>query len=260
MIFPVKQPHKITQKFSKNHPGIDIAPVIAGTTGVLCLAPEDSIVITSNYRVTPEGNYVILGGASGVYYYFGHFEKRLVAQAQMVGEGQAIGVLGKTGLADGIHTHHEVRPSGPGPGKSIDPEKYYKSNPGGNMGTVPTQALDRNIINDIWQVKRPGTVPPEAYVKAWLGKNPLDMIYDLIRNVPEWSKAGKVDRGGIINAWRIKLPGKTPPENYIKAWEGKYETDLINDLRKNVPEWYNAGPQPSTTKEIVLQYIEKNLK
>lgn len=194
MIFPVKQPHKITQKFSKNHPGIDIAPVIAGTKGVPCLAPEASTVYRSAYNASPEGHYIILKGKS-VYYYFGHFERRLVSQGQSVGEGQAIGVLGKTGTATGIHTHHEVRPFGPGPGKSIDPEKYYKDNEG---------------EPDVGRV---------------------------------------LNKGDIINIWRDKLPGKTPPDNYIKYWTGKEALDMLNDLRKNVPEWSKAGPQlpPVTT-------------
>ena len=124
MRFPINEPYVITNKFSKLHPGIDIAPRPAGQQGRLCYAPEDAYVYTSATG-NIEGNYIILKGKSGVYYYFGHFATRMVNQGHNIKEGAQLGTLGETGLATGIHTHHEIRPNGPGPGASIDPEVYY---------------------------------------------------------------------------------------------------------------------------------------
>jgi len=131
---------KITTYFSPQHLGIDIAPLPAGKQGVLCFAPENATVVNAGYVATLEGNFVILKGDSGMFYYFGHFANQMMMIGKRVTEGQQIGVLGMTGLATGIHTHHEVRKIA-GPGQSIDPVEYYKNNQGGNMPTI----VDENI-------------------------------------------------------------------------------------------------------------------
>lgn len=124
MRFPVDQPYQITQGFSSAHLGIDIAPPGAGRQA---LSPENSVVYMLGNNPALEGQYIILRGDSGVYYYFGHFAQQLVSKGQRLAEGQAIGIMGMTGEATGIHTHHEVRPNQPGPGTQIDPIAYYKS-------------------------------------------------------------------------------------------------------------------------------------
>jgi len=138
--FPVEQPYNITTPFSAAHLGIDIAPVPAGSTGRQVLSPEPSVVYQLGNNPALEGKYIILKGDSGVYYYFGHFAELFVFKGQRLDEGQPIGVMGMTGLATGIHTHHEVRPNQPGPGTQIDPAAYYKSK-GDNMDDV-YKALD----------------------------------------------------------------------------------------------------------------------
>lgn len=123
MRFPVNQPYRITTKFSSGHPGIDIAPTPAGTKGIPCYAPEAGTIVSAAYRPSLEGNYVILKGKTK-YYYFGHFAGQRMRVGQVVKEGQIIGILGQTGLATGIHTHHEVRTTKQG--GQINPEVYYK--------------------------------------------------------------------------------------------------------------------------------------
>lgn len=130
MKFPVPQPYAITTKFSASHPGIDIAPIPAGTTGRKAVAPEKCKVVQSGYNPSLEGQYLILKGRTK-FYYFGHFAQRKVSVNQTVAEGATIGILGMTGKADGIHTHHEVRTSQHE--GSIDPEKYYKAAEGEDM-------------------------------------------------------------------------------------------------------------------------------
>lgn len=121
MRFPVDNPYKITTRFSASHPGIDIAPIPAGKLGVACYAPEKGTVIASNYKPALEGEYIILKGNSGKYYYFGHFARgsRRYGVGASVNEGDVLATLGMTGKADGVHTHFEVRTS-PNGGQ-IDP-------------------------------------------------------------------------------------------------------------------------------------------
>lgn len=131
MTFPVAgaqgKDWRYTKLFNKflngvptNHPGVDIAPIPNGKTGVPCRSPEAGVIITSNFKPALEGHYVIMRGDSGKYYYFGHFASRSVSGGQRVSEGQQIGVLGMTGSATGIHTHFEVRTTPTG--GQINPE------------------------------------------------------------------------------------------------------------------------------------------
>lgn len=143
MRFPVNQPYNLTTLFSSAHPGIDIAPIPAGKTGVPCFAPEGGVVVSSGYVASLEGNYCIIRGNSGYFYYFGHFASPAPAKGTRLAEGQKISTLGMTGLATGVHTHHEVRRI-QGPGQSIDPMTYYK----GSTGGVPVASA--NFINQVF--------------------------------------------------------------------------------------------------------------
>lgn len=125
MRFPVNKPYAITQKFSPQHPGIDIAPRPVNVKRRKAYAPEKGRVVRSGYLPALEGNYVIMRGKTK-YYYFGHFAKRFVLMDDLVKQGQPLGEIGRTGAATGIHTHHEVRKTLIG--GQIDPTKYYKEN------------------------------------------------------------------------------------------------------------------------------------
>lgn len=122
--------YKLTTLFSPvKHPGIDIAPIPAGNSGVRFYAPERLKVIASGNKPKPqvEGQYLILQGLdSGKYYYAGHFANRYVNQGQVVAEGTHLADLGMTGNADGVHTHLEVR-STPN-GSQIDPRSFFAAN------------------------------------------------------------------------------------------------------------------------------------
>lgn len=167
MRFPVDQPCQITTLFSAAHPGIDIAPLPAGTTGRICHAPEQSTVMASSFRAQLEGNYVILKGASGHFYYFGHFAQRLVSLNQTIPEGAEIGIIGQTGSATGIHTHHEVRPTF-NPVNQIDPEQYYATN--AKEISMADENFVKGIFKNYW-----GVVATDQDIKDWIGTDCLAM-------------------------------------------------------------------------------------
>lgn len=107
MTFPVSKPHRITTRFSKAHPGIDIAPP-PGVTNAKALAPEKGEIIVALENPELEGKYVIMKSRRK-FYYFGHLSKHLAWAGDKVKEGQAIGVIGSTGQSTGVHLHYEVR-------------------------------------------------------------------------------------------------------------------------------------------------------
>ena len=166
MTFPIKTPYKITTLFSAGHPGLDLAPIPAGTRGILCYAPERATVISSGNIPSLEGNYIILQGASGMFYYFGHFENRLVGVGARVDEGQAIGVLGMTGRANGIHCHHEVRTARNG--GRINPLTHYNNNQ--TQGTVNEMIGSREEAIVIYKLLRPNGMPSEDEINSTANK------------------------------------------------------------------------------------------
>lgn len=142
MKFPVKEPYRITQGFSSGHLGIDIAPGVPGQTGVGVYAPEDGMVVGSGNNPALEGQYLVLKGKVK-WYYFGHFAERKVALNQPIREGQLIGIMGKTGLATNIHTHHEVRSTRSG--GQVNPIDYYKN-------TATVRDMPATVDLNTWRI------------------------------------------------------------------------------------------------------------
>lgn len=114
---------RITQYYSTKHKAVDIAPRIAGNTTTAIIAPERGRIREVG-KGTVEGNYLFLKGTdTKKWHYLGHFAKIIVKKDQIVLEGQKLGIMGKTGLATGIHTHYEIRRYRTG--VNYDPVKYH---------------------------------------------------------------------------------------------------------------------------------------
>lgn len=168
MFFPVVD-GRITQKFKPSHTGIDIAPPVPGDTSTPCLAPEAATVVESSSGKI-EGNYVILQGAHG-FYYFGHFEKRLVINGQTLKEGAPLGVLGQTGQATGIHTHHWIRLTRWA--ANIDPEAFYEEH-------LKEEPMKINRSEAIW-LQRIITLnhnPTQKQIKDAMGRELEEFLKD----------------------------------------------------------------------------------
>lgn len=71
-------------------------------------SPEDGRVIYAGYN-GQYGNEVRVRGNSGKIHRIGHHSRFLVSVGQNVSKGQAVGVLGATGMVTGPHCHWEVR-------------------------------------------------------------------------------------------------------------------------------------------------------
>ncbi len=95
-------------RWGKLHKGIDIArpsnPTIkAADNGVVTFAGWDS----GGY-----GNKVIINHQNGFTTLYGHMSSISVRVGQTVSKGQAIGIMGATGDATGVHLHFEVTKNG----------------------------------------------------------------------------------------------------------------------------------------------------
>lgn len=113
---PIWARYKITQDFSWNHGGIDLA-VPPGTP---VYAAGGGTVIFSGWSTWGYGYTVVVahGGTLSIY---GHLNGAFVGCGQVVTAGQNIAVTGSSGRSSGPHLHFEIRGSG---GTPVNPWNY----------------------------------------------------------------------------------------------------------------------------------------
>jgi murein DD-endopeptidase MepM/ murein hydrolase activator NlpD len=98
------------------HAGVDFsvragAPVHASGAGVVVDAGRDLLW----------GWYVRLDHGRDVQTFYAHLEKVLVKRGQVLDRGQALGLMGMTGVATGVHLHYELTIRG----SKADPLRYF---------------------------------------------------------------------------------------------------------------------------------------
>lgn len=113
---PIYARYRITQDFSWNHGGIDLA-VPPGTP---VYAAGGGTVIFSGWSTWGYGYTVVIahGGTLSVY---GHLNGAFVSCGQVVTAGQNIAVTGSSGRSSGPHLHFEIRG---GSGVPVSPWSY----------------------------------------------------------------------------------------------------------------------------------------
>ena len=111
------------------HSGIDIG-VPEGTP--IKASQDGTVVLTGEFYLP--GKVIILSHGCGVYTYYAHLSKILVAEGDKVKAGQVIGLSGSSGRATGPHLHFGLYLSG----IKVDPlyaikllEEAYGPRPGG---------------------------------------------------------------------------------------------------------------------------------
>ena len=92
-------------KFGRMHKGIDLAIRSNDTI----YAAFDGKVRLTNYEAKGYGNYVIIRHPNGLETVYGHLNRFLVKEEQMVKAGQPIALGGSTGRSTGPHLHFETR-------------------------------------------------------------------------------------------------------------------------------------------------------
>jgi len=100
---------------STNHKGIDIAapggtPVSAQATGKVVFAGKDGGL----------GNAIKVDYGNGVVATYGHLSAVSVSEGDVVAAGQAVGNVGRTGIATGNHLHYQLEVNG----KPVDPQTF----------------------------------------------------------------------------------------------------------------------------------------
>lgn len=113
---PLVLPHQgyLSTKFSRWHPGIDIAANL-GTS----VHPINSGTIEAiNYGFWGLGHSVVVTHPNGFKSTYGHMGKIFVRPGEQVTENSILGEVGMSGFTSGPHTHLEIQKNG----KFINPQ------------------------------------------------------------------------------------------------------------------------------------------
>lgn len=100
------------------HHGLDFA----GKEGDPVHAVAAGVVVRSDHE-RGYGNVVEIRHTDGYATIYGHNEKNLVSEGEVVNKGQVIALLGNTGRSTGPHVHFEVRRQG----WPVDPKRYIRA-------------------------------------------------------------------------------------------------------------------------------------
>jgi murein DD-endopeptidase MepM/ murein hydrolase activator NlpD len=126
--WPVGGPSAISRGFFSGHYGIDFYPTGGGRPNVVAACAGTVISAGWGYWGTNYGgygNYTHIDCGNGYTILNGHMDKLYVSAGQSVSKGQALGLIGATGVAYGVHTHFELR-RGAGLGGRINPAPYMQ--------------------------------------------------------------------------------------------------------------------------------------
>lgn len=113
------------------HSGIDLAPQVAGTTGVPVYAAQGGIVVRRQYN-SSMGNYIMIKHTDDTYTtHYLHLAEYMVDLYDTVAAGQQIGIMGTSGNSTGIHLDFGVSTTFPtvfgSSGTYIDPVPYLNN-------------------------------------------------------------------------------------------------------------------------------------
>lgn len=100
---------------AKSHSGIDIV----AKKGTIIRAAGSGVVIFANWT-TDLGNLVIVDHGGGFLSFYGHNQRILVAEKNLVKKGVPIAFLGTSGKSSGPHLHFEIWKEG----VPVDPKEY----------------------------------------------------------------------------------------------------------------------------------------
>ncbi|MBE6960879.1 MAG: M23 family metallopeptidase [Ruminococcaceae bacterium] len=98
---------RINADNSAFHTGIDIP----GAGGMKIAAAEAGCVVETGYD-SRQGNYLVIDHGDGLTTRYAHCQEVMTAQGAVVEKGQAIALMGSTGMSTGPHLHFEVRQDG----------------------------------------------------------------------------------------------------------------------------------------------------
>lgn len=98
----------MSQGYREDHKALDIA----ASPGTFVTAADRGVVIRAGWNDQGYGNFVVIDHQIDYMTLYSHLSDILVAEGEVVGQGQVIGTVGSTGNSTGAHLHFEIRDFG----------------------------------------------------------------------------------------------------------------------------------------------------
>lgn len=98
----------LSQGYRADHRAIDIA----APTGTAVTAADRGVVIRAGWNNQGYGQFVVIDHNIDYITLYAHLDQVFVAEGQVVGQGELLGVVGSTGNSTGPHLHFEIRDFG----------------------------------------------------------------------------------------------------------------------------------------------------
>jgi murein DD-endopeptidase MepM/ murein hydrolase activator NlpD len=98
----------LTQGYSFDHRALDIA----APTGAPVTAADRGVVVRAGWNGQGYGNFVVIDHNIDFMTLYAHLDTILVAEGDVVAQGQVLGTVGTSGNSTGPHLHFELRDFG----------------------------------------------------------------------------------------------------------------------------------------------------
>lgn len=98
----------MSQGYREDHRALDIA----APPGTFVAAADRGVVMRAGWNEQGYGNFVVIDHQIDYVTLYSHLSDILVAEGDVVGQGQMIGTVGSTGNSTGAHLHFEIRDFG----------------------------------------------------------------------------------------------------------------------------------------------------
>jgi murein DD-endopeptidase MepM/ murein hydrolase activator NlpD len=140
----------------RQHLGIDLG----GKRGTPIYAIENGVIDRTKLQ-SNGALQIVMRGASGSKFYYGHMDTVLIKGGQRVKAGDVIGLMGDTGSPGSVHLHFEYWRSG-GESDAVDPEdlimricRIGKGSPSDSAATEPepkpaTEPVDDSVVGEVF--------------------------------------------------------------------------------------------------------------
>jgi murein DD-endopeptidase MepM/ murein hydrolase activator NlpD len=98
----------LSQSYRYDHRAIDVA----ATQGTPVTAADRGVVVRAGWNDQGYGRFVVIDHQIDYVTLYAHLDRILVAEGDIVGQGQVLGTVGSTGNSTGPHLHFEIRDFG----------------------------------------------------------------------------------------------------------------------------------------------------
>jgi murein DD-endopeptidase MepM/ murein hydrolase activator NlpD len=98
----------LSQGYRYDHRAIDVA----ATQGTPVTAADRGVVVRAGWNDQGYGRFVVVDHQIDYVTLYAHLDRILVAEGDIVGQGQVLGTVGSTGNSTGPHLHFEIRDFG----------------------------------------------------------------------------------------------------------------------------------------------------